>query len=143
MAPDPYILYAKIRQHINGLAQLSGRIWDGYVPEKIPTDASGFILPYVVLFAGAGTDLPAERDLSALVDTEALDWRIQTTVAAADALICVQVAHYVRLALTNLPVGTAWLMPDDTAITQPVPLLDPSVSPSRFFLPLPWRLITT
>lgn len=134
-------LYARIKTPVNALAGLSGRVYDGQVPKAIQTDASGYVLPYVVLYAGVPGDLPADRDATGLVDTGVLDWPFQTTCVGASALICMSLARDVQLALTNLRVGDGYVKPD--GFTTPVPLPDNQVTPARFFLPLQWRLITT
>lgn len=138
--PNPAILYVKIRTQIQGLAGLT--VFDGQVPSKVPTDAGGYILPYVAIFAGIGEDLPEERSLTQLVDMDVLDWRFQTTCVGASANIAMSVAHSVRLALSNLPVGGGFVKPDTDGFTAGVPLSDNQVTPARFFLPLMWRLIT-
>jgi hypothetical protein len=142
--PDPYLLYVPIRARLAVITGLGGNIYDGFVPTTIPKDSSGFIRPYVVIFAGTGTDLPAERDSTGLVDMDVLDWPFQTTVAAADALSCMRLAHDVRLALTNLPVQAGFVKPDGYSATGgDRPLLDNQVTPARFYMPLMWRLTTT
>lgn len=142
--PDPYVLYTAIRARLTGITNLGGNIFDGYVPTTIPKDPSGFIRPYVVIFAGTGTDLEAERDSTGQVDMGVLDWPFQTTVAAADALSCMRLAHDVRLALANLPVQAGFVKPDGYSATGgDRPLLDNQVTPARFYMPLMWRLTTT
>ena len=144
MAIDPYVLYVKIRTQINGLTKLGGNIYDGFVPTTLPKDANGYIKPYVVIFAGTGTDLEAERSLSGKVDTDVLDWPFQTTIAAADSISCMRLANDVRLSLVNLPVLGGFVQPDGYSVTgQQVPQLDNAVTPARFFLPQQWRLTTT
>lgn len=141
--PDPYLLYIQIRDRLETIPGLSG-IYDGYVPTTIPKDASGYIRPYVVIFAGTGTDLVAERDMTGLVDMGLLDWPFQTTVAAADALSCMRLARDVRLTLANLPVQAGFVKPDGySEIGGDRPLLDNQVTPARFYMPLMWRLTTT
>lgn len=142
--PDPYLLYVKIRTQINAITKLGGNIFDGFVPTTLPKDASGYIKPYVVIFAGTGSDIAAERDSTGQVDMDVLDWPFQTTVAAADALSCMRLAHDVRLALTNLPVQAGFVKPDGYSATGgDRPLLDNQVTPARFYMPLMWRLTTT
>lgn len=117
-------------------------VYDGYVPDKVPTDAAGYILPYVVLWAGVGDEIP-ERDLCGLVDLDGLRWDFQTTTVAASAGLCAQVGNVVRLTLTNLPMGSHHILPNPDGFRQEVPLLDESITPARFMLPAPWRLDTT
>lgn len=142
--PDPYILYVSVRTQINAIAKLGGNIFDGVVPTTLPKDANGFIKPYVVVFAGTGTDIESERDLTGKVDMDILDWPFQTTVVAADAISCMRLAHDVRLALSNLTVLAGRVKPDAYSTTgNDKPQLDNQVTPARFFMPLMWRLTTT
>lgn len=117
-------------------------VYDGSVPTKVPTDAAGYILPYVVFFGGVGDELP-ERDLSARVDLGGLRWDVQTTAVGASADICASVAQTVRRTLTNLPLGTHCLLPNPDGFKQETPISDTSITPARFMLPAPWRLDTT
>ena len=117
-------------------------VYDGYVPDRVPTDAAGYILPYVVFFGGVGDEIP-ERDLSGLVDLGGLRWDVQTTAVAANPDICVNVAQTVRRTLTNLPLGTHYLLPNPDGFKQETPIRDITITPARFMLPAPWRLDTT
>lgn len=117
-------------------------VYDGYVPDKVPTDAAGYVLPYVVLWAGVGDEIP-ERDLCGMVDLDGLRWDFQTTTVAASAGLCAQVAQAVRLKLTNLPMGSHHILPNPEGFRQATPLADTSITPARFMLPAPWRLDTT
>lgn len=117
-------------------------VYDGYVPDKVPVDRAGYILPYVVLFAGVGDEIP-ERDLSGRVDMGGLRWDPQTTTVGANADICARVAQDVRRTLTNLPLGTHCLLPNPDGFKQSAPIRDTTITPARFMLPAPWRLDTT
>lgn len=140
MPPNPALLY---QQTISALKTIPGlTIFEGQVSGKVPTDASGYVLPYVAVYAGPGSHLESETEYSQTIDLGSLDWRAQTICVGATATIAMQVAHDVRLKLTNLPVGTGWLRPDETAFLTPAPIPDNGTNPVRFFLPLPWRLIT-
>lgn len=142
--PDPYLLYVKVRTQINAITKLGGNIFDGLVPTTLPKDANGYVKPYVVVFAGTGADLEAERSYTREVDMDVLDWPFQTTVAAADSISCMRLAHDVRLALTNLPVQSGFVKPDGYSLTgADKPQLDNQVTPARFYMPLQWRLTTT
>lgn len=142
MAPDPNILHALLLTALRALPDIGERIYDGIVPDSVPT-AGGYIRPYAVVFTGLGSDLPEERDLTRLTDTGVLDWAPQINVAAADATTCRRAAQQVRAALTNLPLGSGWLMPDPDGFRINTPLKDSGVTPARMYLPLPWRLTTT
>jgi len=120
-----------------------GRVFDGLVPDDVPTDAYGYVLPYVALYSGVGGDLPMERNLSGLADIDVTDWRAQTSVVGPSMSHARDAAYDVQQALTNLPIGRGWLKPDLDSFTVGEPLPDPSVTPTRFLLPLRWRLTTT
>lgn len=136
---NPAALYPKVKSALTALPGVT--VFDGQVPTKVP-EVGGYILPYVAVYAGAGTHLEDETDYTQKIDMGALDWRFQTTCVGASMLIAMQVAHDVRQALCNLPVGAGWVKPDDSAITAQSPIPDNGVSPARYFLPLSWRLIT-
>jgi len=140
---DPNTLADLLLAKLRSLPDIGARVYDGIVPTKVPTDAGGiYIRPYIAFFAGLGSDLPAERDLTGLVDTSVLDWSPQVTVVGPDARICRLAAQQVTAALTNLPIGGGYLMPDADAFRVTRPLTDTQVTPARAYLPLPWRLIT-
>lgn len=117
-------------------------VYDGNVPQKVPVDAAGYVLPYVVFHGGIGDEIP-ERDLSGRVDMGGLRWDPRTTTVAANADICARVAQDVRRALTNLPLGTHCLLPNPDGFKQETPFPDTTITPARFMLPAPWRLDTT
>lgn len=117
-------------------------VYDGFVPDKVPVDRAGYILPYVVLFAGVGDEIP-ERDLSGRVDMGGLRWDFQTSSVAASADIAALVAADVRRKLTNLPLGSFHVLPDPDGMRQSAPIRDTTITPARFMLPAPWRLDTT
>lgn len=136
---DPLALHALVLPVLQDLP--GSTAYAGQVPDKLPQDAQGYVLPYVVLFAGLGGDVPAERDLSNLVDTDgALDWPFQTTCVGASSTICLAVARDVARALTNRPVGAGFIKP--SGYDTPLPLVDNQVTPARYFMPLQWRLLT-
>lgn len=116
-------------------------VHDGEVPDEIPEDENGFILPYVVLFSGDGEALP-ETDLSGRLDNTGLRWDFQTTSVGATPSVATSVAGAVRRSLTNLPLGTYHVLPAEGFSGQ-APLKDPDTNPPRFFLPRQWRLDTT
>lgn len=137
---DPTLYRAQV---IAALRQVPGiTVYDGHVPKELPEDANHFILPYVVLWAGAGNEIP-ERDLSARVDTGGLRWEPQTTSVGPTAGHAADVARAVYLQLVNLPLGTHCLLPNPDGFSQSVPQLDPTETPVRFMLPQYWRLDTT
>ncbi|MBG6085815.1 hypothetical protein [Zhihengliuella flava] len=116
------------------------KFYDGYVPAKVP-EAGGYILPYVVLWAGDGE--PADQQAACgLQGTSSLLWDFQTTCVASSPEACRAVARDVRAALTNLPAGTGRIKPNPDGFQQNVPVLDPTATPARFMLPVPWRITT-
>lgn len=127
---------------LRAIPALGGRVHDGYVPGKLPTDGAGYILPYVVVFSGITSDLPTERDLTGLADTTVHDWAPQTNCVGPTPAHARAVAQVVQAALTNARIGNHWLLPDSDGFRVSVPLIDNQVTPARFFLPLPWRLTT-
>jgi hypothetical protein len=140
---DPNVLADLLLAKLRSLPDIGARVYDGLIPTKVPTDASGiYIRPYIAFHAGLGADLPAERDLTGLVDTTVLDWAPLTTVVGPDARICRLASQQVTAALTNLRLGGGRLMPDPDAFRVTKPLSDSQVTPARAYLPLQWRLIT-
>lgn len=121
---------------------LTGGVYDGDVPDHIPSDGK-WIKPYVAVWAGVGGDIPLQRDLTNLVDPHGLDWRPRITVVGATAAVCRDASQAVRAALLNLPIGPGYLKPDDDLNRQLTPISDHTVTPARFYLPLQFRLITT
>lgn len=138
---DPIALSDELLAKLRALPDVGERIYDGYVPDKVP-EAGGYVRPYALVMSGLGTDLPAERDLSKLTDIDVLDWHPQVNAVGATARQCRQVAHQISQALTNTWIGGGWLQPDEDAFRVNTPVLDDQVTPARFFLPLPWRTIT-
>lgn len=115
-------------------------VYDGDVPDQVPTDSSGYILPYVVLWAGDGDALP-ETDLSGRLDMDSLRWDFQTTSVGPNPDIAARVAGVVRRALTNMPLGTHHVLPGPFSGQQP-PVKDTTVQPARYYVPRFWRLDT-
>lgn len=137
---DPTLYRSQVMAALRALPGIT--VYDGHVPSAVPVDPKGYPLPYVVLWGGVGNDL-GERDLSGRVDVTGLRWEPQTTAVGATASICADVARAVWLALTNLPLGTYYLLPNPDDLGQRVPVLDPTETPVRFMLPQLWRLDTT
>ena len=140
MADPAEVLLAVLRQ----MPALTGGVYDGQVPDKVPTDSTGkWVKPYAVLWAGPGDDLPEERDLTGLASGGVLDWRPQVTVVAATAAVCRQASAAILATLRNQHVGAGWFLPDATHNRQLTPIPDNTVTPVRYFMPLKFRLITT
>lgn len=115
-------------------------VFDGFVPTKVP-EAGGFILPYVVIWAGVG-DNPDEPTSCGTHNTDTLILDFQITVAASNTGAVRAVAEAVKQKLTNLQTGTGRIKPNPDGFNQQPPILDTQITPARFMLPLQWRLIT-
>lgn len=135
---DPVELLDAVEADLKTIPGLS--VFDGYVPTKVP-EIGGFILPYVVLWAGVG-DNPEEQTSDGVHNYDTLIWDFQTTIVGATPDICRRVTADVKTRLTNLRAGTGRVRPNPDGFQQQQPILDTSISPARFMLPIPWRLIT-
>lgn len=138
---DELTLKTQVELALRAIPNLQGRVYVGYVPEKVP-ESNGFILPYVVLFAGLAGDLPLERCLAGQVDKQVLDWSPQVNCVGPTADHALAVAVDVKNALTDLQVGNHWLKPDADAMRVARPILDTQVTPARFYLPINMTVIT-
>jgi hypothetical protein len=137
------MLFAHARAGVTALARLGeGLVFDGAVTKAIPTDASGAIKPYVVFSAGTG-DVVGDEALCGTPSWDAVDWRFQTRCFGPTADHTRRLAWDVTQALTGLRIRDGLVKPDQDSFRVDGPLLDPGVTPARFFLPLSWRLITT
>jgi hypothetical protein len=135
---DPTTLPALIKAAVLEVPDLT--FYDGSVPKAVP-EAGGYIRPYVVLWAGIGNN-PPELTSCGTQSQDTLIWDFQLTVVAADADICRRVGQAIKARLTNLQIGTGRVRPSPDAFNQQAPILDTQATPSRFMLPLQWRLIT-
>lgn len=139
---DPVALSGEVRSHLLAVPGLTAdRLFEGYVPTKLPTDAAGYILPYVVVFYGIGGH-PNERTSRGDLPGDALRFDFQTTCVGPSASHAVALARDVRTALLNKRVGTGWIIPNPDGMAQQYPLPDTSITPARFFLPPQWRVTT-
>lgn len=129
---------------LRGLSEFTGGVYDGLVPANVPTDTTGkWVKPYVCLYAGIPGDLPTQRDLTHQYDLDTSDWRPGVTVVGASAASCRDGATTVLRALANHPIGNGYLKPDAVLHAQLQPIPDTTVTPTRYYLPLQFRLITT
>jgi hypothetical protein len=135
---DVTVLATDITTALKTVAGISA--FDGYVPAKVP-EAGGFILPYVVLWLGVGEN-PNEPTSDGIHSTDTLILDFQVTVVASNPAACRAVAQAVKQALTNLQTGTGRIKPNPDSFDQPKPILDTTITPARFMLPIQWRLIT-
>lgn len=114
--------------------------YDGYVPQAVP-ETDGYIDPYIVLWAGTG-DEPNELPADGRQAGDSIIWDFQTTSVGATPAICRAVDNAVQGKLTNLAVGTGRVRRNPDGYNQQAPILDTQTTPSRFYLPRQWRLIT-
>lgn len=138
---DATQLNTELTVTLKAIPALGGRIYDGYVPEKLPTDGAGYILPYVLLLSGITADIQ-DPDLTGKTDTQVHDWAPQTNCVGPTPAHSRACAQLVAQALTNTRIGNHWLTPDADAFRVMKPLTDNQVTPARFYLPLSWRLTT-
>lgn len=115
-------------------------VHDGFVPVKVP-ETDGYPDPYIVLWAGTG-DGPNETAANGKQGTDTLVWDFQTTAVGATPAICRAVDQAISLVLVNLVVGTGRVRRNPDGFNQQSPILDTQSTPSRFYLPRQWRLIT-
>lgn len=135
---DLTLLAADITEALETVAGIS--VFDGQVPKAVP-EVGGFILPYAVLWLGAG-DNPDEPTSCGTHNTDTLILDFQVTVVASNPAACRAVAQAVKQKLTNMPTGTGRIKPNPDGFNQQAPILDTTITPARLMLPLQWRLIT-
>lgn len=141
--PSPAQLFADVRARVQTLAPLGeGLVFDGLADKAIPVDRSGAIRPYVVLGAGIGSPIP-DQPLCGVPSWDAIDWRFETRCFGPTADHVRRLAWDLTLALSGFRVADGLVKPDDDAFRIDAPIADPGIVPARFFLPLPWRLVTT
>lgn len=133
---------AELEAKLKAIPALGGRAYDGYVPGKVPTDGAGYVLPYILFFAGIPADI-GDPDLTGMTDTLVHDWAPQTNCVGPTPGHARKCAEIVAAALTNTRIGNHRLHVDTDAFRVAVPLKDDQATPARFFLPLSWRLTTT
>ncbi len=133
---------AELEAKLKTIIELNQRVYDGYVPEKLPTDGAGYILPYVLFFAGVTSDI-GDPDLTGQTDTLVHDWAPQTNCVGPTPGHARACAGLVKSALTNTRIGNHRLHIDTDAFRVAVPIRDDQATTARFYLPLSWRLTTT
>lgn len=139
---DEIVLYEQLLSRLKALPYIGGSVHEGVVKGKVPEDANGNVLPYLVLFGGLASDLPQERCLSGEVDQSTLNWLPQINAVGATPGVALKVAVQVRKALTGARIGNHWLKPQAEAFRVSRPILDNQANPSRFFLPLNFEVTT-
>lgn len=115
-------------------------VFDGSVPKSVP-EAGGYILPYAVLWLGMPDD-PREQTADGRHNDETENLDFQTTVVASNPAACRAVSQAVKQALKNHRAGTGLIKPNPDAFDQKLPIPDTTITPTRYMLPLQWRLIT-
>jgi hypothetical protein len=138
---DPNALKDQILAVLRALPHLGGRIYDGVIVGSIPVDGYANALPYVVLFAGTGNH-PDEQYTNGTTGTDGLIFDFQTNCVGPTASHATAVAVDVRVALTNLRIGTGRVKPNPDGFEQSVPYREESNTPVRLLLPQQWRLKT-
>lgn len=138
---SPLQIHGDLLQALQAIAALNGRVHDGYVPDKVESDAAGYVLPYLVLFAGTG-DFPGEDLADGTIDSDSLIFDFQTTSVGPTSQHAAGVDVEVVGALLNLRVGTGRVKPNPDGFNQQVPIRDTNITPARFMLPRQWRLYT-
>jgi hypothetical protein len=137
---DPALIRTSVLDALRAVPQLT--VFDGAVPEKVPTDSTGHIRPYVAVYAGAPVGL-AETGLCSRPDTDSVTRWVQTSLVAASPGHLDSLSTQVAGALTGLRVGSHHLAPDREQHATTVPLPDQSITPTRYVLPLLWGITTT
>lgn len=130
-------LHSGVLSALRGIPNVT--VYDGDVDGAPPAEyPGGPVLPYLVLWSGAGTR-PVHA-LSADAGPE-LDWRCQVTAAAGVQEWAVQAAGLARTALDCVrPVQGSGALIEQTGT--PGVILDRDVKPARFFVPLKFRCYT-
>lgn len=133
-----------IREALEGLPYLAPDGADrfvhvGAVPGRLPTDSSGHIRPYVVIWPGPGIPLEGEEYLSGERGTDGGEAALQTSLVASDIeLQLLPMLRDVTETLTDLPTEVGIVKADiDQQRSAPI-LPDPDEVPLRHFIPLRW-----
>lgn len=135
--------HSQVDAILKAIPSLGGRIYDTYVPDALPTDHAGYVLPYVLIASGIPTDL-GDPGMCDKTDMTAHEWRAQTNCVGPSPSHARACAQLVANALTDAKVGNHWLKPNPDAFRAEVPIKDEGVEGrARFFMPLFWRLTTT
>ncbi|MDN4611951.1 hypothetical protein [Arthrobacter burdickii] len=138
---DPVLLKQAVIDALTAIPGLGGRVHDGALTKAAATDSAGYVLPYVVLFAGIG-DNPQETTARGDTPTGALVFDFQTTCVGPGTGQSAGVARDVRTALLNLRIGRGTVRKNPDGFDQPTPVREEGVTPVRYMLPQQWRLIT-
>lgn len=131
--PSPADLHTALLARLRTVPHLT--VFDGYVPDAPPADATGRVYPYAVIWPGPGGD-PTDADL---ITGGALTWFTRVTVAAGDLNWCMQAITPVRAALRDRRLHPqASPLRDETPASR-VAMRVTDVTPVRWFFPLQFR----
>jgi hypothetical protein len=134
---DPVAFSAAVLALLDGVSGLS--VYDGEVPKTPPlSTADGRVLPYVVLYAGAGT--PIRDSLSAA--SSRFDWGWQITAVGGDRGRCLWAVTQADKALLDKRLTiSGWSTSRITREPGTELRLDEDVEPPRTMAPLLYRLV--
>lgn len=111
-------------------------VYSGAVPDGPPSDSSGKVYPYAVLWGSPGSHPDWEASSLCDEDDGALAWEARVTVAAGEPTWALEAAINVRQALSRarpLPRSGLLREPEGSA---PQVQKDPDAKPVRWFVPL-------
>lgn len=128
---DPGVLHMAVVAGLQTIGSTRVAVFDANVPTSPPALPDGRVLPYAVVWPGAG-GTPFEEPIAG---AGGLDWACQVTVAAGDVGWCLGAIGLVRAALSGLVLATGVTLVDETPRSLIV-RRDPDVTPSRWFLPM-------
>lgn len=118
-------------------------VYEGNVPETPPSDDYGYVLPYVVVWPGAGLRPVGARELHGLTTGNELDWAVQITVVGGDVDRCLSAAGGVRAALYGWAPAPGTSRLDEQQPSATEIRVDSDVTPPRLYLPLRFACTTT
>jgi hypothetical protein len=126
---------------LRALSNVGARVSDGALTKAAPVDAAGYVLPYVILFAGSG-DHPDEVLLDGTIGADGRTFDFQTTSVGPAVSHTLAVDAQVQKALINLRVGRGRVRPNPDGFSQRIPIREENITPIRYLLPRQWRLNT-
>ncbi|MGQ7788201.1 hypothetical protein [Nesterenkonia sp. K-15-9-6] len=142
---DVYSTVTDALADIQGLAP--DRVFHGHVPDQVPEDSAGRVLPYVAVWPRVPVPVDDEP-VNQVQSREGLAFLFQTTCVAADIFDQLYpMVDVVADRLTGLQVG-AGVVRHESSLQSSMFLgggeflVDPDVSPARYFVPLRWYLTT-
>lgn len=134
-------VFGTIEDTLKGIDGIDERVYTGPVPDPLPSDSAGRPLPGVRLHLR----VPHPVDDLPVSDEQLLDarqYRVQTTVWAADPYVLMDATDAIIQALTGLRIhGGALHHATENEPTDPY-LWDTTLDPHRPYAPLYWRIET-